>query len=185
MTVALFSWARDGEWIGLLLTLCPSSVDPAHPLYDTGLGVAARDIRVIEIGSVEGELRLCGEPVKPEWKQIYIPHRPPLRIAGRNTKAVFLNRSVHTAFRFPEESILEMEAHGVTLVDQSPIPSPWMGSPGAMLFFAPDRGGGYARFAFVVHLGRCSPTAGAEPGSRREPRIEAQAALGICRTLSP
>ncbi|KAI0753170.1 heterokaryon incompatibility protein-domain-containing protein [Daedaleopsis nitida] len=152
--IGVLSWSRDGDRLGLLLTPCPISLDPSRPLYDAGIGDG--NVRVIDLGSATEDLELFGEAVETVWKEIYIAHRPPLRIQAVSTAPVFLNRSITTAFRLPEANLERLDASGVALLRQSSIPSPWTGSPAAMLFFGRADQSLSAPMDFVVHLGRCT-----------------------------
>lgn len=154
-------------------------MDPSHQLYDTGVGLgfnSGGDIafcRVIELGGADEPLQFLHEPVSAEWKYIYIAHRPPPQLASTNVAPLYLNRSVSTAFRMSEENLRSLVVSGFSLAKQSPIPSPWTGSPGAMLFFTAEGLGNRPRkpLAFVVHLGRCLPpsftsdTGSSKPGA--------------------
>lgn len=131
--------------MALLLTPCPSASDPTRPLYYTGGPFGKRLVLM--------DLTRSARDAVPEWRDIYITHRPPPEATVSLNPRILINSSNYTPYRISRRSLdaflaTGWELHSVT----PPAQGAWTGSPPITFTFQRTS----ARYFIVVHLGRCT-----------------------------
>ena len=106
--VAIPFWRQSNGLspVGLILIPCTGSSRPSRPLYHTGWhnGWAIQRLILFE-GTTDALLVEPGRPVTPEWREIYIAHRPPPDIAASVPLHTLTGSSVDSPFRFTRQGL--------------------------------------------------------------------------------
>ncbi|PIL26286.1 hypothetical protein GSI_12042 [Ganoderma sinense ZZ0214-1] len=136
------------QTIGLVLTACQSPPDPSRDLYHTAWN--QRVWRTVLLGEDFANPRLFGEPVSPEWRDIYIADRPPP--APASILSTPSDYTLSPPFRFPMQELEKCLGTYGALVHVSQRQFGWAGSPPVVFTFE-------HKFVFAtiyVAFGRCS-----------------------------
>ncbi|KAI0692861.1 hypothetical protein C8T65DRAFT_744963 [Cerioporus squamosus] len=201
VTIADLSWMGHGDVpLGLVLTPCLLSADPARPLYDIGVpdrSLPGRYVRVARLPTSGRDGRAVAESdghalIRGSWRDVCLAHRrgheglPPRAEIPRPLG----DNGFSAPFRFRQrhgEVLLSPASIELLSVDPE-LPLPWTGSAPMMLSFAPRSALGAPSFtpgprdhafSFVLMLGRCTHQAHARLGfPRSHVRIVAEPALG-------
>ena len=98
--------------VGLILVPCTGSSRPSRPLYHTGWhnGWAIQRLILFE-GTTDALLVEPGRPVTPEWREIYIAHRPPPDIVASIPLHTLTSSSVSSPFRFTKQGSSSLFQH--------------------------------------------------------------------------
>ncbi|KAI1791122.1 hypothetical protein LXA43DRAFT_440791 [Ganoderma leucocontextum] len=137
--------AKNRAPMALLLTHCPSASDPTRPLYHTG---GPLDKRMVIM-----DMTLPIKNAVPQWRDIYITHRPPPDAAASLDPRILINSSNYTPYRISRRSLDAFLAKGWELHSVTPPAQvPWTGSPPITFTFRRTA----AQYFICVHLGRCT-----------------------------
>ena len=92
--------------VGLILVPCTGASHPSRTLYHTGWhnGWAIQRLMLFE-GTTDNLLIESGRPVTPEWREIYIAHRPPPNIAVSAPLRALTGGSLSSPFRFTKQGM--------------------------------------------------------------------------------
>ncbi|KAI1791142.1 HET-domain-containing protein [Ganoderma leucocontextum] len=99
--------------VGLILVPCTSTAHPSRTLYHTRWHNGWAIQRVILFEGTTDNLRVVepGRPVTPEWREIYIAHRPPPDIAVSIPLHTLTGSSVSSPFRFTKQGMSSLFEH--------------------------------------------------------------------------
>ena len=157
--VAVMNWSRGGQRLGLLLSPSPRSADSTYPSFNIGdIGPFGRDSPcwTIPLGDTKSNMFvLFGKAVAPQWKEVYLAHRPPPGAASAPAPPLPITLGFSAPFRIPQRHIDDflrdppLNNH-LRLVSISSPPLPWNGTPPVVLSFDGDK------ISFQVILGRCT-----------------------------
>ncbi|TBU29678.1 heterokaryon incompatibility protein-domain-containing protein [Dichomitus squalens] len=175
--VAVLGLSCQETRLGLLLKQCPLSIDREYPLYDIGITLMfGIHYRLVPLGHVAGDIRLSGEPVNPQWRQVYLATRLPHATASTIPPRVLISFGLRAPFRFLQRHLQEIY-NRLNLIVESAEPDhlPWTGSSPMRITFAFDhrKGGcatGHSRSKVILQLGRCTSSAYSLESSQRQAR---------------